>query len=234
MQPILNRCQKFVQLLLPQSCLLCGAASGRGTLCPACHAELPRLPPERCAICALPLSGGGTCGACITRLPHFDGVTAAFTYGFPVDALVQALKYGNSLPIADVLGEALATAAAGEAPDCLVPMPLSVKRLRRRGFNQALEIARGVSARTGIPVVCDLCHKAVDTPPQAGLPWKERARNVRGAFACNGEVGAARIAVIDDVMTTGATLNELARCLKRAGAADVRGWIVARALRRLP
>lgn len=221
-----------MQLLLPQSCLLCGAASGETAICADCDADLPRLTAQRCALCAIPLPGSGTCGACLTRAPHFDGVIAAYTYAFPVDALIQSLKYAGRLAVAGPLGEALAAAAAGERPDCLVPMPMSAVRLRRRGFNQALEIARRVGKLTGIPVMPDLCSRVVDTPPQAGLPWRERARNVRGVFACREDLGAARIALIDDVMTTGATLNEAARCLKRHGASEIRGWIVARALKR--
>lgn len=231
MQTILNNCLKYMQHMLPHFCLLCGAASRHAAICGACDADQPRLTAERCVVCALPVPGGGACGACMARMPHFDRVTAAFAYAFPVDVLIQALKYGNNLAIAGALGKALATSVAGEQPDCMVPMPLSVKRLRSRGFNQALEIARSVSALTGIPVATDICSKVIDTEPQAALQWTARARNVRGAFACSEDLGAARIAVIDDVMTTGATLNELARCLKRSGAVEVRGWVVARALK---
>lgn len=232
MRNILNSCLKIVQYLLPASCLLCGAGTQSAAICEACDADQPRLPAPRCVVCALPLPAGDVCGACLARAPRFDAVCAAFAYAFPVDALIQALKYGNNLAVAVVLGEALAASVEGKRPDFLLPMPLSAARLRSRGFNQALEIARRVSALTGIPVVDDICSKTVDTLPQAGLPWKARARNVRGVFACHAGLEATTIAVVDDVMTTGATLDELARCLKRAGAAEVRGWVVARALKR--
>lgn len=228
---LINNCSCLVQHLLPQSCLLCGAGSGRALLCAACDAELPRLPQPRCRVCALPIAGAELCGACLGRPPRFDRVSAVFAYRFPVDALVHALKYGGNLAVAGVLGEALGNAVATERADLIVPMPLSVQRLRTRGFNQAHEIARCVGRATGIPVAIDICRRVLDTGPQAALPWKERARNVRGAFVCDADLSGRKVAVVDDVMTTGATLGELAKNLRRAGAAEVHGWIVARALK---
>jgi ComF family protein len=146
-----------------------------------------------------------------------------------VDALIHALKYGGRLALASTLGEALAQAVPHDV-DAIVPMPLARERLAERGFNQALEIARVVAARTGIPLLRDAVRKVVDTPPQAALPWNERARNVRRAFVCDSDLAGVRIAVVDDVLTTGATLNELARVLRKAGAVSVAGWVVARTL----
>ncbi len=200
-------------------------------LCAACDADLPRLPQARCAVCALPLASGSVCGACLDHPPRFDRVTAVFAYSFPVAALIHAFKYGGNLSVAGVLGQALGHAVAAECVDVIVPMPLSDKRLRSRGFNQAHEIARRIGRLTGIPVASGICRKTVDTQPQAALPWKERAKNVRGAFVCDADLSRQKVAVIDDVMTTGATLNELARNLRRAGAVEVHGWIVARALK---
>jgi len=217
--------------LLPQSCLLCGARSGTRLACSACDAALLRLPPERCTVCALPITGGTVCGECLRATPHYDATTAPFAYAFPLDALIQALKYGGDLAVARLLGEALAHAVARERVDLLVPMPLSTRRLRERGFNQALEIARPVAHAGGIPLAPNACRRVIDTPAQAALPWKARARNVRGAFVCDADVRDLRVAIVDDVMTTGATVNELARNLKRAGASEVRVWVVARALR---
>lgn len=227
---ILNSCNNCAQHLLPQACLLCGGASGAALLCANCDSELPRLPAGRCASCALPIPDGDICGACLDRPPRFDDVTAVFAYGFPVDALIQAFKYGGNLAVATVLGAALGNAVATHA-DAIIPMPLSPQRLRQRGFNQALEIARGVSRITGIPVMRDACRKVIETPPQATLPWKERAKNMRGAFVCDADLSGKKIAVIDDVMTSGATLNELAKNLRRAGAVHISGWVVARTLK---
>ena len=222
--PILHR-------LLPQSCVLCGAESGDEQLCRPCAAELPRLPAGRCAVCALPLASGAVCGACLDRPPRYSSVAAPFSYAYPLDALIRAFKYGGRLAHCRFLGAALAGAAT-PGVDAIVPMPLSPARLAERGFNQALEIARVVAHATGIPLLPLACRKVVDTPPQAALPWKERAKNVRRAFACDADLTGRRVAVVDDVLTTGATLNELARVLRKAGAVQVTGWVVARTLPR--
>lgn len=215
--------------LLPQCCLLCGAGSGTALLCAACDAALPRLPPQRCRVCAIPVWGAGICGTCLNAPPHYHRVSAVFVYGFPVDGLIHALKYGSNLPVARLFGEGLARFVASEQVDLIVPMPLSVPRLRERGFNQALEIARYLALDA--PLALDVAQRPVDTAAQATLPWKERARNVRGAFVCTEDLSGMRVAIVDDVMTTGATLDELAKTLRRAGAVQVQGWVVARALK---
>jgi ComF family protein len=144
---------------------------------------------------------------------------------------VQALKYGGDLVVARVLGEALAKEVAAEGVDVIIPMPLSAQRLRERGFNQALEIARFVSRATGIPIATDACRRVLDTAAQAALPWNARARNVRGAFICDADLRDRTVAIVDDVMTTGATLDELAKNIRHAGAREIRAWVVARALK---
>ncbi len=228
---LLNNCLGFGRRLLPQSCLLCSADGATGPLCPPCLADLPWLPGNRCAVCALPLTSGKVCGACLDRPPRFDRVEAVFAYRFPVDALIHAFKYGGRLALARILGESLAGRVARDV-DAIVPMPLAHGRLAERGFNQALEIARVAAAATGIALLPRACRKVTETPAQAMLPWKERARNVRRAFVCDADLEGKRIAVVDDVLTTGATLNELARVLRKAGAVEVRGWVVARTLPR--
>ena len=227
----LNSCLRFTRTLVPQSCHLCGAQSGARPLCAPCLAELPWLPPDRCAVCAVTLATGSMCGACLDRPPRFQKVEALFAYRYPVDALIHAYKYHGRLALAQVLGELLAKQVARDV-DLIVPAPLAPGRLAERGYNQALEIARVVSAETGIGLAPAACRKTVETPPQAGLPWKERARNVRRTFVCDVELDGERVAVVDDVLTTGATLNELARVLRKAGASAVVGWVVARALPR--
>jgi ComF family protein len=194
-----------------------------------CEGDLPWLPRERCAVCALPLASGEVCGACVARPPHFDRVDAPFAYRFPLAQLIHALKYGGRLALARTLGEALSRAVSRDV-DAIVPMPLARGRIAERGFNQALEIARTVATRTRTRVLHNAVRKIVDTPPQAALPWSERARNVRRAFVCQVDLSGKRIAVVDDVLTTGATLNEVARVLRKAGAVSVAGWVVARTL----
>lgn len=218
--------------VLPQDCFLCGAASGDELLCCACGSDLPRLPALRCPVCALPTPQGETCGACLKSPPHFDATLACFSYAFPVDRLVQALKYRHRLAVSGYLANALRAASPPPvSADLLLALPLSAQRLRQRGFNQALEIARPLARHLGLPLPVDGYRRVVDTAPQASLPWKERHKNMQGAFECDLDFSGKAVIVVDDVMTTGATLNEFARTLKKHGAAKVINWVVARALR---
>jgi ComF family protein len=152
-------------------------------------------------------------------------------YKFPCDGLVQALKYRARLALAGFFARSLSSLPLPEV-DLIVPMPLHPKRLAERGFNQALEIARGVARHLGRPIEPRGVLRVKDTPPQTELPYEERAKNVRGAFLCKLDLSGASVAVLDDVMTTGATLNELARALKRAGATRVENFVIARTVLR--
>lgn len=218
---------QLVRVALPQDCLLCGAASGDAPLCGPCRDELPALP-RGCPRCAMPNSLGEICGTCLRHPPHFDGTVAAWRYAYPVDRLVHALKFHGRLALARYFAGALAS-RVGPA-DIVLPMPLHSARLTERGFNQAAEIARHLTAITGARLVLEGARRIRRTLPQAQLPLDARARNVRRAFACTLDLSGARVAVVDDVMTTGATLGEMARLLKRAGAARVENWVVARTL----
>ncbi|HSD40830.1 MAG TPA: hypothetical protein VLD36_03090 [Burkholderiales bacterium] len=153
---------------------------------------------------------------------------AVWRYEFPVDRLVLALKYGGRLALAGAFGDALAARTADRRVDALVPMPLASARLRERGFNQAMEIARRCARDTAIRIDAALVARVRDTPPQTDLQHDARAANVRGAFAFTGTVAGMSLAIVDDVMTTGASLEELAKTLKRAGAVRVENWVVAR------
>ncbi len=215
---------------LPQDCFLCGQPSAENLLCAQCRDSLPQLSKPRCAICALPTPVGETCGECLKRQPHFDFTVGSLVYGFPVDHLIQALKYTHRLAVANYLAMLMleADVAAG---DLLMPVPLSATRLRERGFNQAVEIARPLARRLGLPLLVDGCLRITDTAPQASLPWKERRKNIRNAFECQIDLSGKRVIVVDDVMTTGATLDEFARMLKQHGAIVVTNWVAARTLR---
>jgi ComF family protein len=217
--------------LLPRDCLLCAAPSADELLCPACAASLPRLSAERCPVCALPTLAATVCGACLKHAPHFDATQAVFRYEFPLDRLIQSLKYSHRLASADYFGRELARIATPQGPDLILPVPLAAPRLAARGFNQALEIARPLARALGVPLDISHIHRRRDTTPQAGLPWKERAKNIRHAFECELDLTGKRVLVVDDVMTTGATLDEVARLLKTHGAARVENRVLARALK---
>lgn len=216
--------------VVPPACLLCGARSAR-SLCPGCLADLPWHRQPQCPQCALPTPDGQLCGACLKHPPAFDRTHAALAYAFPLDRMIPRLKYHGQLAIAPVLGECLAEAAAAvPRPDRLLAMPLHAARIRERGFNHATEIARTVASQLGLPLDLESARRIRDTPPQMGLKHDARRRNVRGAFMCSGGVQGKRIALIDDVMTTGTSLDELAKTLKQAGAREVEVWVVARTL----
>ncbi len=211
----------------PPPCLLCQAP--QGPLCAPCQADLPWQATARCPVCALPTPAGDTCGHCLKEPPAYSRVHAVFTYAFPVDRLIQRLKYREHLAIAPLMGELLAAQLQGEPPDVWLPMPLHANRLRERGFNQAAEIARELSARTAIPMQAGWARRLRDTPPQAGLKREARKRNLRGAFACSADIAGLHVGIVDDVMTTGSTLDELARTLRAAGAREVSCAVLARA-----
>ena len=217
----------FGNLLFGGSCFLCKGKAA-ALLCAACDADLPRLGPQHCPRCALASPAGALCGRCLTQQPAYDATHAALAYGFPADVLIQQLKFHGELALAPLLGNFLSKCISNEKVDNIVPVPLSSSRLRSRGYNQALEIARHLANVTGTRLAPELCERRRDTPAQMDLPLAERVKNVRGAFHCPGIVGGATIAVLDDVMTTGATLDEVAATLKRAGAARVVNWVVAR------
>ncbi|MBP9713432.1 MAG: ComF family protein [Sterolibacterium sp.] len=219
--------------LLPQDCFLCAAPAGSALLCAACTSELPVLPAPNCPICALPTPAGSVCGACLKSPPYFDATTARYRYGFPVDRLVQALKYQHTLAVARCCAQAMLQSPPAAIPkaDLLMALPLSSQRLAERGFNQAVEIARPLAQQLHLPLHTSGYARTIHTPPQARLPWKERHKNIRGAFECSLNLAGKHILVIDDVMTTGSSLNEFARTLKKHGAARVSNWVYARALR---
>ena len=229
---------KFRQVLLPYNgfCLLCEATTASRDLCPACAADLP-WNIRCCSICALPLpSGQPVCGACLAEPPHYQ-CRALFRYAFPLDRLLARLKYQNRLAPARLLGEMLAETIVGDAsfqPGLLLPMPLHPLRLRERGYNQATELARPLAKRLRLPLEHDLVHRVKATAMQKGLSANERQVNVRKAFAVDTAryetLGRPqRVTIIDDVVTTGATVDSLAQALRKTGVADVQVLALTRA-----
>lgn len=222
--------------LLPRSCLLCGGAATEA-LCPGCDADLPELGRHVCPVCATPLvTAAPRCTDCLRNPPAYDATCAALRYAFPLDRLVQQLKFGGRHAFHRLAGADFFAACllAGPHPpgDVILPVPLSRERLRERGFNQALEIAKPLARALALPLDTQALIRARDTPPQSRLPWRVRHRNVRHAFACTEDFAGKTAIVVDDVMTTGATLDAVARTLKANGAVRVVNWVVARAVKR--
>ncbi|WP_349557515.1 ComF family protein [Marinobacter sp. NFXS9] len=176
------------------------------------------------------LVGNELCGPCLTRPPAFEATVAPWLYGFPVNQLISGFKFGGHRTFGRPLAEMLATEleqAQVDRPSCLVPVPMHQQRLRERGFNQAEEIALWLSDRLKIPVRAELVRRRRETSAQSGLNRRQRLQNLRGAF----EVGTDlpdHIAIVDDVMTTGATVQQMASALQRAGVNRVQVWALAR------
>jgi ComF family protein len=211
-----------------QDCVLCGAGCATGLVCAPCLHALP-VSIATCPRCALPMPSTQTCGACLAHPPAFDAAFSRFEYRFPVDRLVRRFKFAGDLAVGRWLATALAQAVQPrELPDLVVAPPLPASRLRERGFNQALEIAKVAGRHLGIAIDRHALARLRETPPQPGLRGRERRENLRAAFACTRALDGRHVALVDDVMTTGATAESIARALKAAGASRVSVWTVAR------
>lgn len=242
---MLNIRLKFKQFLskslLRQSCLLCASRhENEHGICQPCFTALPWHKLPQCPQCGLHTHAvGSICGNCLNSHPDFDATHTLFTYDYPVDRLLQHYKYNNSLQLGHTFAQLLYENKLKQLSDIdkidlIIPMPMHPTRLKERGFNQALEIARILSKKMRIKLDYKLCKRSKHTPPQASLPLKERVKNINGAFKVMTDSAShfqnKRIAIVDDVMTTSASLNELAKTLKQAGAAHVECWVVARTL----
>jgi len=231
--PRIDKCiQRAGKLLFPPLCVLCRCAINDGYWCAGCRRDLKSVPVQ-CPRCAAPVEVAGIpCGACQTSPPAFDSTLAACRYMAPVAQLIHGLKYQGRLTQVPALAQLLVDTAAGltDPPEALVPVPLHSRRLRHRGFNQALELAKVIGQELGIPVLAEAAIRSRHTPAQAELAASKRKRNVHGAFAIRpGTRLPPNLAVVDDVMTTGSTANALAACLRDAGSVRIQVWVVARA-----
>lgn len=202
--------ERFEHWLLPPRCLLCGGPARGLELCAGCDADLPRIPARRSAPLPPPV------------------VLVPFHYSFPLDRLILATKFAGNLAAGTMIGELLARTVLQRGhplPDGLVPVPLHADRLRERGYNQATVLAEVLGSRLGLPVLANLCARVRPTPPQTALPAYRRRTNLRGAFRASCPHGApSRVAVVDDVCTTGSTLRAVAQALEAAGILHVEAW----------
>jgi len=221
--------------VIPAHCLICLTPVRLGTgTCADCHGFMHQ-PTNSCRVCAVQLApapvSASVCGRCHRHPPHFDAVNFAFRYRQPLIKRLHEIKFGGKFEYLESAGQSLARASEQvmPRPDLIVPLPLHPQRLRKRSFDQAVEIARVVSRRLAIPLARDGLRRIRETRPQTTLRPAEREKNTRAAFHCPRPLDANRIALIDDVLTTGATCNAAALSLKRAGVAKVSVWVLARA-----
>jgi ComF family protein len=218
-------------ILVPR-CLLCREPGLRGRdLCTSCAGSLPSNR-SACLRCAQPLPEPSVCcGQCLQHPPPLTEVHAAFVYGFPLDRLLPRFKFHGDLPAGRLLSQLMAEALAPmPRPEALVPVPLHRARLRTRGYDQALELARPLARSLRVPLLDEVLARVSNTRPQSELDAVARQRNLRHAFSVTpGLALPAHVALVDDVMTTGATLHAAARVLQRAGVARVDAWVCARA-----
>lgn len=226
----------FDRLLWPRRCVLCLAFTQDSDLCIECNRDLV-LNHECCPRCAAPLGEGSehelVCGACIKKVPEFDTSFIPFRYAYPLDRMIQRLKYAGELSVGRVLANSfaarlLATRSA-TWPQAIVPVPLGRARYLSRGYNQAIELAQQMRGRINIPLRTDWVVRARETTEQAALARDERQTNVRGAFAMNRAPDCDHVAILDDVVTTGSTVNEVAKVLRKAGVRRIDVWAIARA-----
>lgn len=227
--------RRLVAALLPPRCLLCGDAGSQGRdLCAGCHADLPRNT-CCCARCALPLQHpAGECGNCLQHEPEFASAWVPFLYTHPLDLLEARFKFRRNLAAGRVLADLLVNAARmqlrGPLPERLLCVPLHAERLRERGFNQALELARPLAQALALPLDARSLVRTRATRAQTGLDARARRQNLGKAFEFRSpEAPPRHVALLDDVMTTGTTLGECARVLRRAGVVRVDVWALARA-----
>lgn len=216
--------------LLPPACTLCGTATAGDLLCAPCTAELPWNTPA-CPGCALPAAQDVLCPACQQKPRAFDAAFAAFVLATPVQQGIHALKYQARFAQAPLLAAAFASRLRDRAaplPTLLLPVPLHWRRQWSRGYNQSLELARIIGTELSIAVDTKAAKRLHATPDQIGQTAVQRRKNLKGAFAVSAAVAGQHIALLDDVMTTGATLEELARACKAAGAETVEAWAIAR------
>jgi ComF family protein len=225
--------------LFPPTCLVCGAPGMKQwDLCEPCYRSLPSNTPA-CSVCGIPLPAESSseivCGHCLQHPPPYQRCFAIWRYEPPVDYFVLRLKFNKDLVFARLMAQLLADRLSeiyqiqGNKPEAIIPVPLHAKRLRERGFNQAVEIAKVISRTLQIPLDISSCCRTKMTLPQAELPAAERKKNVKNAFLYNPSTPYQRVAVVDDVMTTGHTIHELAKTILRKRHTMIDVWICARA-----
>lgn len=217
------------QLFLPGACFFCLTKTS-GTWCDECEQDFI-LNIARCPVCARNTIYNEVCGACLKRQPDFASTEILFNYQYPASHLIKSFKFNNRPELARCFAEKLAKRLINKTmlPEMLLPVPLHKKRQRERGYNQSLEFAAQIAKCLGLKVNSSLCRRIKNTDPQSTLPMNIRRKNVKGAFCLNDARLPEHIAIVDDVITTGSTVNELAALLRKAGCQRIDVWAIARA-----
>ena len=231
MSALVNISRSLLDWLVPQTCLICDCASDND-ICTPCYRELPWLE-ESCAVCALPLPVAGICPGCQQQPPSFDVCVGSFQFREPVGSLINQFKHRHHYRNGKVLSSALRHSLQQHYrqspwPQAIVPIPMHWRRILRRGFNQSISIAQEIRSDIHIPFLPAL-RRVTATPKQQGLDRKARLKNLNHAFAVNEKIELPpHVALVDDVMTTGATAEAASSVLKKAGVKVVDVWVLAR------
>lgn len=228
---LLHQC---LHSIMPPICILCDEACENDiNLCQACITDLPDIK-QACQICSHPLNHNNlVCGECLKSPPIYNCLITPFYYQFPVDFIVTAIKFHNKLAYTKTLGLLLAQTIqqrVANLPEIIIPIPLHPKRLKERGYNQALEIARPISRRFGIPIDYQSCVRLKSTSPQTSLKIRQRQQNIKNAFHIQRDFAAKHVALLDDVITTGSTVTELSKLLKAYGVESIQVWCCAKTI----
>ena len=215
-----------------QNCLLCTSLHATNGICAACLADLQQLPASRCQRCALPLADNTCCGRCQCHPPAYDALHVCWVFCEPLRGLLHAFKFGKRLSMASMLGHLLAdhNPPSSHTVDLIIPVPLSEQRLAERGFNQSYELARSLPGIMTGTISPEICWRKCNTIAQTRLRLRQRLRNMREVFGVKARLDGLSVAIVDDVVTTGATLDSLAQTLKKQGAKRVEAWALSRAL----
>jgi len=233
-----NWLNNVLSLFFPYRCVLCQQRSEvKRDLCLSCESLQTIMPASHCSVCAIPLEtteNSSLCGECLLTRPHYRQAFIPYIYEHGIRTMISQLKFNARFVNTDLLAGMFLTAASQqqlEAAEALIPMPLHRRRQSQRGYNQSLLLANAIGKKWDLPVASQYCRRIKHIPPQSGLTRKQRVKNIKGIFEIIREVPYRHIAIIDDVMTTGSSVNELAKMFKQAGVKRVDVWCIARTVK---
>lgn len=219
------------RLFLERNCILC-LATTQDLWCAACEQDI-LIAINRCPVCAKSSPYSLTCGDCLKTKPAYSNTTVLFQYQYPAEWLIKAFKFQDqaalAVPFAQLIAHKRMAVTDCRLPEIVIPMPLHKKRQQQRGYNQSQLLADQIARQCGLKVDSTLCLRIKNTEPQSTLPRAKRRENIRNAFVLTGKPIFNHIAIVDDVITTGATVNELASLFKKAGCQTIEIWAIARA-----